>query len=1075
MDAFQLPAAPDSQTGLVKAWSQPVLIPTYLPDAPDKNPMFLDKRVYQGSSGKIYPLPFYNRIASEKVPHLWKALHLENEYVRIMILPEIGGRIHVALDKTNGYDFIYRQNVIKPALVGLAGPWISGGIEFNWPQHHRPATFMPADWSIEEHDDGSKTIWLSQHDPLTRMKGMHGVCLHPGKSYIELKARLFNRTPFRQTFLWWANVATRVHEQYQSFFPGDVSHVADHAKRAMSTYPLCDGHYYGVDYATRAKENPDQPYAANDLSWYANIPVPTSYMCMGTKEDFFGGYDHRAQAGIIHIADHHIAPGKKQWTWGNHAFGYAWDRLLTDEDGPYIELMAGVFTDNQPDFSFLAPYETRTFSQYWYPIRNLGAANYANLSAAVSLKISSGIASISINTTSSYEKISITLSDKTDRVIKTWDTAISPEMPFSASLGINKKLSEHDLVIEVKDKHQTLLRYAPIRKKLSDVPPPATEPDAPEMIQSIDELYLTGLHLHQYRHATRMPENYWIEALKRDPEDSRCNTAMGYWHLHRGEFADAIQKFSIAVQRLTYRNPNPEHGDAHYGLGLAHRYSGNLDSAYEALAKSCWNAANQTEGNYELALLDCRNKNWHSAFDKLKLTLRRDSENTKAGCLLVIVLRRLFRMDEAAAILKKIIARDPLDFWVKQLSGESINCAMQTKLDVALDYASAGLYDEAMLLLDANPNEIEPGTEPLRLYYLAYFSHQSGNDPKPLLTRAAQAPIDYCFPARLEEIATLQFAIDQSPGDSKARYLLGNLYYDRKRYNDAIRLWEESVKINPHFATAWRNLGIAYYNLAHQSDKAEAAYENACACDPTDARLLYERDQLYKRLGKPAKTRLEALLKYPRLIESRDDLSIELCDLLNQTGQHEAARKIISTREFQPWEGGEGMALQQHTVTHLSIGRQLLDTGHPDGALKMFQHALSAPENLGEARHLLANCSDIHYWIGMAAEASGDEALAKMHWQIAADFKGDFIGMSVRSFSEITWFSAMSMHKLGRTREAKKLLKELQQYAENLEKSPAKIDYFATSLPTMLLFEEDLQARQTESAKRMLQLSQTKL
>ena len=119
------------------------IFPTYLPLAPDPHPMFLEKRVYQGSSGRVYPLPCTDRIAETPSDRAWKAIWLENEYLRVMILPEIGGRIHAIQDKTNGYDLIYRQTVIKPALVGLAGPWVSGGIEFNWPQHHRLATFPP--------------------------------------------------------------------------------------------------------------------------------------------------------------------------------------------------------------------------------------------------------------------------------------------------------------------------------------------------------------------------------------------------------------------------------------------------------------------------------------------------------------------------------------------------------------------------------------------------------------------------------------------------------------------------------------------------------------------------------------------------------------------------------------------------------------------------------------------------------------------------------------------------------------------------------------------------------------------
>ena len=249
----------------VQARVTEIVLPTYLPAMPDKNPMFLEKRIYQGSSGKVYPLPFTDRIAEKPVDRAWRAVWIENEYLRVLVLPEIGGRIHAIQDKTNGYDLIYNQHVIKPALVGLAGPWVSGGIEFNWPQHHRPATFLPVDYEIEKHADGSVTVWCSDHDPMARMKGMHGVCLHRGKAYVELKVRAYNRTPLTQTFLWWANVATRVHEVYQSFFPPDVYYVADHARRSMSEYPLAKGFYYGVNYGDRGRTGIPQSEIPNQF------------------------------------------------------------------------------------------------------------------------------------------------------------------------------------------------------------------------------------------------------------------------------------------------------------------------------------------------------------------------------------------------------------------------------------------------------------------------------------------------------------------------------------------------------------------------------------------------------------------------------------------------------------------------------------------------------------------------------------------------------------------------------------------------------------------------------------------
>src|ERR1700742_4346722 len=367
---IHLPPVPDRLAAdPVAAWSEPMTIDSYLPVEPSPYPAFLDSRVYQGSSGKVYPLPFHERISQAKEPHGWQAVHLENEWVRLVILPELGGRIYIGYDKTSDYDFFYRKNVIKTALVGLAGPWLSGGVEFNWPQPHRPGTFLPTDVEIEREPDGAVTVWCSDHDPFTRMKGMHGIRLRPGSSLIEARVRLYNRTEDTQTFLWWANVAAAVGDDYQSFFPTDVHWVADHAKRAVATFPRVDGTYYGIDYPARVTaEHPD----ADRIDWYRNIPVPTSYMITSTRENFFGGYDHGREAGFVHWADRAIAPGKKQWTWGNSPFGWAWDRNLTDEDGPYVELMAGVYTDNQPDFSFLAPGETRSFSQYWYPNRETG-------------------------------------------------------------------------------------------------------------------------------------------------------------------------------------------------------------------------------------------------------------------------------------------------------------------------------------------------------------------------------------------------------------------------------------------------------------------------------------------------------------------------------------------------------------------------------------------------------------------------------------------------------------------------------------------------------------------------------
>ena len=555
-----------------------IILPTYEPAPPDRYPMFLERRVYQGSSGRVYPLPAIDRIATTPVAREWQSVTVENEYLSVMILPELGGRIHRIVDRVTGRDLIYHQPIIKPALVGLAGPWVSGGIEFNWPQHHRPSTTMPTDVAVEQHPDGSVTVWLSEHEPMSRMKGMHGVCLVPGVARVELKGRVHNRTDDVQTFLWWANVGLEAHEQLQSFFPPDVRFVADHAKRAMSTYPFCSDHYYGVDYGSRAREgvceserprlyqpNHDAGVALNDLSWYANIPVPTSYMCVGSAGDFCGAYDHCAELGIVHVANHHISPGKKQWTWGNHEFGYAWDRNLTDarEGGdfpPYIELMTGVFTDNQPDFAWLQPGETKSWSQFWYGIHGIGVPREANTEGAVDLSLLPGGQDVEMRVavTRPHRDARVNVRHVDGRVMAGLRVDLEPGKPCIETLRLKRaipSLAESDLCLEVRDDSGALLvafRSDPAASSHSEPrpPEPATAPPLPAEVASADELYLIGLHLEQYRHATRFSVDYWQEALRRDPGDSRCNLALGRWHLRRGEFDRAEVHLEASVARL---------------------------------------------------------------------------------------------------------------------------------------------------------------------------------------------------------------------------------------------------------------------------------------------------------------------------------------------------------------------------------------------------------------------------------------------------------------------------------------------------------------------------------------------
>ncbi|MBS1815073.1 MAG: DUF5107 domain-containing protein [Acidobacteria bacterium] len=1075
-----LPSAPASETGSVKAWQEPVQMKTYPPCAADVHPMFLDKRVYQGSSGKVYPLPVIDRVASEPVMQIWDAIHLENEYLRVMVLPQIGGRIHVGYDKTNGYDFFYRQNVIKPALVGLAGPWLSGGVEFNWPQHHRPNTFMPVDTFIERDEDGSVTVWCSQQDALSHLKGMHGVCLRPGRAVVELRVRLYNATEQTQTFLWWANVATRVHEKYQSFFPPDVRYVADHARRAITAYPHSDRPYYGVDYAQRAIEGvpeheqpqhfrPEGSYAADDLGWYANIPVPTSYMITSSAGDFLGGYDHAADAGLVHVANHHISPGKKQWTWGNHEFGYSWDRALTDDDGPYIELMAGVYTDNQPDFSWLAPGEGRSFEQYWYPIRRIGVPQAANVSAAMSLRVEGAKVHVGVCVTADCEDALVVL-DAAGREIASWKQAISVGDPLVAEITLPQGVVESDLCLTLYAGEEEILFYAPGEVIAAPSLEVATEPAAPEEIASNDELYLTGLHLQQYRHATRSPEPYWREALRRDAGDARCHVAIGGWHLRRGEFVQAEEHFRAAIQRLTLRNANPYDGEASYQLGVTLRHQERWEEAYAAFYKSTWNAAWRTPAFYALAAMDAREGKWASVLAHTQKCLQAEAQHLQARCLRVVAYRAVGNGSAAQRLLDETLSYDALYGWAQYLASGAVPAVGQDRLDLVFDLIRTGLWGDALRVLQHPyaPTE-NNGAGPMLLYALARVHRALGDHKRAEETaqQSASARPDYCFPNRLDEMTLLEKTLREHPEDHRAAFYLGTMFYDRERYEEAIALWERTPADDACYSIAQRNLGIAYFNVRHDKAAALRAYENAFAANPRSGRLLYERDQLWKRAGVFAEERLRAFEEHRDLIGQRDDLSVELATLYNQRNQSERALEVLQ-RTFQPWEGGEGLVLAQFERAQILIAKKLLAHGNAYGAVAALETALTPPHHLGETFHLLANRSELFYRLGQAYSAAGEADRAQHFYTLAASKQGDFQNMAVSEVSNNTYWSALALNALGRSDEANTLFAKIAEHARTMQQKPAKIDYFATSLPTLLLFHEDIQARKNRQAALLL-------
>ncbi|NLM10387.1 MAG: DUF5107 domain-containing protein [Clostridiaceae bacterium] len=1040
-------------------------IPTYEPYEPNKNPIFFERRAYQGADGKVYPLPFTDRLRNEAKDKVYLTGNLENKYLKIMVLPEIGGRVHIGLDKINNYNFIYHNTVIKPARIGLCGPWICGGIEFNWPQHHRPTTFMPVDMTFEENEDGSKTIWVGEIEPFNRTQGMAGITLYPDKAYMEVKVRIHNRTPLPQTYMWWANLGVHVNENYRIVFPPDIGYLMDHDRRAVSSWPIIKGTFYGYDYG-----------AGVDGSWFKNIPVSSSFMAMDgdSKFDFMSGYDFGVDAGVVHVANHHIAVGKKLFTWGSGNFGEVWCANLTDKDGPYVEIMTGVYTDNQPDFSWIMPYETKTFEQYWYPIRKIGTVKNASVDAAMSMERNGDIIRLGYFATSVFKDCTVILKAG-DQLLYEQRIDISPETPFLADVKVDKTIDAALYSALFDSNGRELVGYREVKKEYPGVPEPRKPVKAPQEIESNEELYLNGLHIEQYRQPHYDAEPYYEEALRRDPGDSRCNNALGLINLRKGYYEKAVEYFKKAISRQMIRNTNPYDGEPLYNLGLVYQYMGRYDEAYDAFYKSVWNYSCRTAGYYALSGIDCIRKDYQRALEHINKSLITDSDNTSALTRKSIILRKLGLLEEADSLISETVSVNLLNFearfekyMVKDALGKKEEAAdilaeirditrnkAESWLDIALGYGKTGLWEDAITVLKVylEGHEATCHVFPMIYYYMAAFHYKLGMDDKAseYCCLAETACPDYCFPNRLESIEVLETAKIINPSGAKAYYYLGNLFYDKKRYKEAIENWEISKELDGTFPTVHRNLAIAYYEKLGDIKGARECLEKAFELDKRDSWVLYELLQMYKNIGIPVNERLALFNQYRDLVEEHDECYIEMIKAYFQTGNIQGAHELLKSRKFNPYEGGEGQVVFLHKLVHLQKGKSALNQGNYEQALNDFRNALEIPDNYREGRRHGDSDADVYYYMGLAYEKMIEPDRAKEAYERAVKENGRQLVYQ--------YYQSMALRKLGREEEAVKMLEQMAAAGLNQVKNSDRMIYFGTGLPTSQPFDADRSIR----------------
>jgi len=916
----------------VKAWEEPVVISTLKTGKPAEHPTFKPEINLYADDDQIYPYCYNYKITDDYENKTYNGCFLENKYIKVLITPDIGGKLYGAVDKTDGYDFIYWQPTVKPALISLTGPWVSGGIEWNFPSGHRQTGYQTIGHLLTENPDGSKTVWVGETEWVHGLRWLAGVTAYPDKSLLEAKIWLINPTNLPQSQYMWATAATHADSSYQLIYP--TVYMTTHNRRSFNKWPLSE---------------------STDLSWWKNIPNANSFF----TEDpgvFFGGYDHHKQAGTVFVGNEHIMTGKKFWTWGASPSGRLWDWVLSDGGGPYVEPQAGAYTRNQPDFQWLYPGEVREFNLCFFPVKGIGAFKTANVNGALNLEFDHEQLKIGVYSTAEVNDGRMTLSCR-DSILFDQRLSTNPATPFAITLPYSgEKKNAFTLSFE-DEAGNILIQYSPSEEK--DYPmPEAEEPiKDPSAYQSADEIWNFGEYLYRNRDKTTA-EKFFRHVLDKDSLDIRANCSLAQLKIEQAEYQDALRLLDHATHR------NRDIGKLCYLNGVADFLSGNYQRSYDSFYRSTHYQEYFSPGYQQLTNIDLLNGKVKTAADHIRKALQKNSKNPDLLILKAICLRLLKEYQLAGAACDSALAFDPMNFWalnekikLARLTGQStlkeeallkklLLDDFQYYIELSLSYIEIGLYEDALEVYERF-RTIKGNPATLIDYYEGYCHHQQKNTrlAEEFFEKGRGGSVDRIFPFRKQSIDVFNTALAYHSSDFNARYFLGLIYAGLLNGKKAWDNFEKASVLNPLNAGVWRNMGLikrGYPEISRDLSFSRTCYEKAVSLAPDDDLILYEFDKVKMDLSESPRERLNFLKQSIPVVEQNDDLLIIMLDLMVAFGECENAVKYFNHHVFNNREG-------KYEI-HNSYMRACIElagkTSDPEEALSYYQNADKYPDNL---------------------------------------------------------------------------------------------------------------------------------
>jgi len=875
-------------TAQVRVWQGTLTLPTYEEGAPDPNPPF-DQYT---DSRFNYPYTLRDNLTDHRADHAWRAVFLENDYLKCSVLPDLGGHVYTCIDKISGQPMFYENPSIKKANISYRGAWAAFGIEFNFPVSHNWVSLSPVDFAFGQNADGSAFVQVGNIDRVYGMLWSVELVLRPRSTVLEERVTLNNHSDVRHRFYWWNNAGIQVWDDSQVQYP--MRFTASHGFRDVEPWPIeADG---------------------TNLSIIRNqTKGPVSLFVHGSREPFMGIWNPHSNTGTVHYADYSQLPAKKIWSWGVDADGLDWRKTLSDNDSAYVEVQAGLFR-NQETYAFLQPRQTISFSEFWMPVRGIGGISRANLAGVIHLarRNNTLVAGLNVNQAVPGETLRISAGQQTVVQEKanltpqqTWSHEVmnaDPKQKYTFELrdakgGVLLRQTEDEYDWTPVDQ----IHVGPQAGYHFPVPDRRTEDDWLQLgnSQELDGRLLVALQTFQ-------------DALSRYPESLQLRKAAGRLSASLLHFQQAKTDLEAAYPRDT------TDGDVSYYLGIAYEHLGQNRDARESYEAAFRLPRFRAAAGLRLAELAARQGDLKQAESYLESANHAAPDDVRTAEELSAVLATEGEKEKSQSLANEWLARFPQDYFLQEQIGKPdlrhLADDAERVLNVASEYMQLGMYSQALDVLSRNypaavADESEPGVlpptrHPMVAYYRGYCREKLGQSGAQDFGVAAKLPTAYVFPSRAEDADVLTAALKANSQDASAHYLLGTLYFAKALTDQALAEWEQARKLNGQIPVLHASLGRALLLVKDNPQEALAVFQEGLSSDPRNVELYTGMDQALSILQRPPQERVAALDRYPNRSNMPTPLVYELILNLAEAGEFDRAASLFHGRFFQREEGG---------------------------------------------------------------------------------------------------------------------------------------------------------------------------